>query len=428
MNHLNRNLQRWSSIASLKALLPAWMPRLAFAPQGQAPRGNVLIVIFQRGGMDGLSALIPVGDANYYQLRRKLAIAEPKGKNAQSAIDLDGYFALHPALAPLKPIYDAGMLAPIHAVGSPDASHSHFDAMDIVERGAPSAKALGTGWLGRHLASMNPGNDSPLRAVGMGSILQAALRGPVSVMALQSIAEFHLKGRSVELPAIQRTLLSLYVGGVAADAANPAKDESMAAQRRAMRELDATLTLLSKLDATHYQPSGGAVYPDTDFGLGLMQVAQLIKAEVGLEVACLDIGGWDTHAHQGGATGELAELLTELAAGMAALFADLGDVMQQVTLLTMSEFGRRAQENGSGGTDHGHANAMFLMGGNVVGRKVHGDWPTLAQDKLSGPGDLAMTTDYRDVLSEVLHKSMGNANLGAVFPDFVPQYRGVIAL
>ena len=411
-------LQKWSNAKPIKPILPAWMPRLAFAPQGQAPRSNALIVIFQRGGMDGLSAVVPVGDAHYYELRRKLAIAEPKSKNALAAIDLDGFFAFHPALAPLKPIYDAGMLAPIHAVGSPDASHSHFDAMDLMERGAGTQSGLGTGWLGRHLASMNTGNDSPLRAVGMGNILQAALRGPVPVTALQSIADFHLKGRAQELPAIQQTLLALYAGD--------GTDENDAAQHRTMRELDATLKLLSQLDATQYQPADGARYPNTDFGLGLMQVAQLIKADVGLEVACLDIGGWDTHAHQGGAHGELAELLTELAAGMAALFADLGDGMETLTLVTMSEFGRRAQENGSGGTDHGHANAMFLMGGNVVGKKIHGDWPTLAADKLSGPGDLAMTTDYRDVLSEVLDKSMGNANVGAVFPDFTPRYRGVV--
>ncbi|NJM40753.1 MAG: DUF1501 domain-containing protein [Anaerolineae bacterium] len=291
--------------------------------------------------------------------------------------------------------------------------------------GAGGQSSLGTGWLGRHLAAVNTGNESPLRAVGMGSILQAALRGPVTVTALQSIADFHLKGRAQELPVVQQALLSLYTG----DGTSEGDEESSAvAQRRTLRELDTTLKLLSQLDATHYQPAHGARYPDTDFGLGLMQVAQLIKAEVGLEVACLDIGGWDTHAHQGAAHGELADLLGELAQGMAALFADLGDGMKKVTVVTMSEFGRRAQENGSGGTDHGHANAMFLMGGGVVGGKVHGEWPTLAPDKLTGPGDLAMTTDYRDVLSEVLNKRLGNANVEAVFPGFTPTptYRGVI--
>lgn len=425
MPKMNQMIHKWSSVTRVKTILPAWMPRLAFAPQGQAPRGNVLIVIFQRGGMDGLNAVIPIGDANYYKLRRKIAIAEPKSKNLLTAIDLDGYFALHPALAPLKPIYDAGQLAPVHAVGSPDPSHSHFDAMDIMERGTGSrgeqgAKTLGTGWLGRHLASMNTNNDSPLRAVGMGSILQAALRGPVPVAALQSITDFHLKGREEELPAIQQTLLSLYASG------HTSEVEDDAAQQRTMSELNATLKLLSHLNATQYRPAGGAHYPETDFGLGMMQVAQLIKADVGLEVACLDIGGWDTHAQQGGVKGELADLLAELAGGMAALFADLGDGMQKVTLVTMSEFGRRAQENGSGGTDHGHANVMLLMGGDVAGKKVHGDWPTLAPDKLAGPGDLAMTTDYRDVLSEVLNKRLGNANVAAVFPNFIPKFRDVL--
>jgi uncharacterized protein (DUF1501 family) len=393
------------------------MPRLAFAPQGQAPRGDVLVVVFQRGGMDGLNALVPVGDSDYYRLRPELAIPEPKAGDDKSAIDLNGFFALHPALRPLKPIYDAGQLAPVHAVGSPDPTHSHFDAMDTMERGTPGAKSLVSGWIGRHLASFNSDNDSPLRAVGIGSMVQASLRGPVPATALKSIADFHYQGRQRErdLAQFQTTLSALY--------RMPSVDPALT---HASAQVNDTIALLSEINVTNYTPDHAADYPESDFGRGLTQIAQLIKAEVGLEVACVDIGGWDTHANQGGAEGQLAGLLGEFGQGLAALWQDLGERMQHVTIVTMSEFGRRAAENGSRGTDHGHANAMFLIGGSIAGGKVHADWPTLAADKLDGPGDLALTTDYRDILSEVLSKRVGNAAIKDVFPGYTPTLRNVV--
>jgi len=391
------------------------MPRLAFAPQGQAPRGDVLVVVFQRGGMDGLSALVPSGDSDYYRLRPELAIPEPKNGDDKTAVDLDGFFALHPALRPLKPIYDAGQLAPIHAVGSPDPTHSHFDAMDAMERGTPGTKSLVSGWIGRHLASFNSGNDSPLRAVGIGSMVQAALRGPVPATALKSIADFHYGGRQRDLAQFQTTLSALY--GL------PSVDPALT---HASAQVNEAIAVLHKVNVAGYTSAHAATYPEGDFGRGLMQIAQLIKAEVGLEVACVDIGGWDTHANQGGAEGQLAGLLGEFGQGLAALWQDLGERMQGVTVVTMSEFGRRAAENGSRGTDHGHANAMFLIGGNVVGGKVHADWPTLAANKLVGPGDLALTTDYRDILSEVLSKRVGNAAIEEVFPGYTPTPRKVV--
>lgn len=413
---VHQALSRSGRSSPRKVALPSWMPRLAFAPQGQAPRGDVLVCVFQRGGMDGLHALVPVGDSDYYRLRPELAIPQPKPGDDKSAIDLDGFFALHPALRTLKPIFDAGMLAPIHACGSPDPTRSHFDAMDTMERGTPGAKSLDTGWLGRHLATLNNGNTSPLRAVGIGSMLQAALRGPVPATALKSIADFHYKGRQRDLAQFQSTLMALY----------GAADVEPSVNKAAMQVED-TIQLLSKVNVATYQPANGATYPTGEFGRGLMQIAQLIKAEVGLEVACMDIGGWDTHANQGGAEGQLAYLLAEFGQGLAALWQDMGDTIKNVTVVTMSEFGRRAAENGSRGTDHGHANAMFLMGGNVIGGKVHGDWPTLASEKLVGSGDLALTTDYRDVLSEVLSKRLGNRAVGDVFPDYTPKIRGMLS-
>ncbi len=396
---------------------------MAFAPAQQATRGNVLVCIFQRGGMDGLNALVPMGDRDYYQLRPTLAIAETKNGDNNSAINLDGFFGLHPALVSLRPIYDAGVLAPIHACGSPDPSHSHFDAMDAMERGTPGAHALGSGWLGRHLAALNNGNTSPLRAIGMGDMLPLSLRGPVPAAALKSIADFHLQTRRRDVATLQQTLMSLY-SAVGNRTASPAIPSMLSAAATQTQEI---FRLLEKVDVNHYVPSRAAQYPEGNFGTSMMQIAQLIKAEVGLEVACVDIGGWDTHANQGNAQGQLASLLQELSSGMAAFWADLGDKMRSVTVLTLSEFGRRAAENGSGGTDHGHANAMFLMGGGVRGGKVHGTWPGLSAVHLDGPGDLAMTTDYRDILAEVLSKLTHNTALSEVFPNYTPQMRGVVS-
>ena len=404
-------------IAKTLGRFSAWMPRLAFAPTGQAPRGDVMVVVFQRGAMDGLNAVVPLGDPDYARLRPTIAIKAPRAGDAKTAIALDGFFGLHPALAPLTPIFDAKTLAIAHACGSPDETHSHFEAMDSMERGTPGRiGGLGSGWIGRHLQAINTGNTSPLRAVGMGSMLQASLRGPVSATVLKSIADFHLNGRVQEVAAMQKAITAMYVS----------PDNRSADLKATGRDIDETIQVLSKLNATGYKPAKGATYPKTDFGLGMQQIAQLVKAEVGLEVACVDIGGWDTHANQGGAEGTLARLLQELAEGIAAFNTDLGEGMRRVTLVTMSEFGRRASENGSAGTDHGHANAMFIVGGGTVGGKVHATWPGLSKEKLYGPGDLALTTDYRDVLSEVLAKRMGNDKLAEVFPGYTPRALGLI--
>jgi uncharacterized protein (DUF1501 family) len=257
-------------------------------------------------------------------------------------------------------------------------------------------------------------NHSPFRAIGMGGIMQASLRGPVPVTTLQSIADFHLQGRTEDLVRIQHTLASLYGLGSNLDAT-------------AAETFSAT-DLLAGINISNYVPAGGASYPDTQFGLACKQVAQIAKAQIGMEVACSDIGGWDTHNHQGGLDGELPKLLGELAGGLAALYHDLGDLAKRVTIVTMSEFGRRAFENGSAGTDHGHGNVMFVAGGNVSGGKVYGDWPGLAKGSLYSTGDLAVTTDFRDVLGEIVQKRLGNPdNLAQIFPDYTNwKMRGLV--
>ncbi|MBT3336481.1 MAG: DUF1501 domain-containing protein [Anaerolineae bacterium] len=386
------------------ALTPSWMPRMSFAPQGVEPAGDILVVVFLRGAMDGLNAVIPHAESRYYELRPTLAIPEPQTGNDQSAIDLDGFFSLHPSLRPLKDLWDESALAIIHAVGSPDSTHSHFDAQDYMERGTPGEKNLTTGWIGRHLQSAPWLNESPFRAIGMGGIMQASLRGPIPVTTLTSIEDFHLQGRTNNLAQLQQNMASLYSLG--------SNFDSIAA------ETFSAMNALSQIDTSTYTPEGEATYPETDFGMALQQVAQIAKAEIGMEVASIDIGGWDTHNQQGVLDGTMPALLSGLASAISAFYRDLGERAKRVTLITMSEFGRRTYENGSGGTDHGHGNLMFILGGNVNGGKVYGEWPGLSAENLYGPGDLAVTTDFRDVLSEVLLKRLANPNQQNVFPNY----------
>jgi uncharacterized protein (DUF1501 family) len=385
------------------------MPRLFFAPLDTPPRGDILICIFLRGGMDGLSAVVPYTEAGYHDRRPTIAVPD------HAVLDLDGQFGLHPVMAPLLGIWQEGHLAIVHAAGSPDPTRSHFDAMDYMERGTPGEKRLTTGWIGRHLQTLATENQSPFRAVGIGAMLQASLRGPVPALALRSIAEFHLRGREEEIAEVQAALEQLYILGDGADSA---------LAQQATQAFDA-IKLLEDADPLQYEPQHGAVYPEDEFGLGLRQVAQLIRAEVGLEVACIDAGGWDTHETMGEYDeGRMASLLENRAAALSAFYTDLQDEMERVCVVTMSEFGRRVQENGSRGTDHGHGNCMFLMGGGIRGGRVYARWPGLAEEQLDR-GDLAVTTDFRDVLAEIVQVRLGNDALAEVFPNYTPTFLGL---
>ncbi|MEM9404690.1 MAG: DUF1501 domain-containing protein [Acidobacteriota bacterium] len=391
--------------AAAGAALPLWFPRVAFSsPEAkEAAGGDVLVCVFQRGGSDGLNVVAPTGDPRYHDLRPTLSLDEP-GSASSSALDLDGTFAFHPSLAPLKELFDDGALAAVHAVGQPEETRSHFDAMDFIEGGTPGSKASASGWLGRHLDTLRNGNDSPFRAIGMSSLIQQSLRGPVSALALQSIADFHLEGDLGSLPAFQSTLGQLYSGPELLDVQG--------------QQTLLAIEQMAAANPSQYQPANGATYPETPFGFGLRQIAQLIRASLGVEVACVDIGGWDTHEGQGGALGVHASLLDEMARGLAAFHADLDGLAQKVTVVVLSEFGRRAAENASGGTDHGRGNVLMVQGAGVRGGQVYGRWPGLEDHELVGPGDLAVTTDYRTVLAELLEKRLGNAETGSVFPDF----------
>ncbi len=391
-------------------LTQTWLPRLSFAPINTAPRGDTLVVVFLRGAADVLNMVVPHGEDAYYQLRPSLGIARPddsKTKKEERAVDLDGFFGLHPNMSPLFEAWQSEQLAIIHACGAPDESRSHFKAMELMERGVDDERGPASGWIGRHLATLNTGNSSPLRAVGMGTRPQRSLSGSVPVSALRSIADFHLGGDQRILQQMRASLETVYANDILG------------------QETLSIMDTLQKLDVQNYQ-SPITSYPDTEFGLALKQTAMLIKAEVGLEVSAIDLGGWDTHFAQGSSTGIMPNLMKDLAEGLAAFHADMADHQNQLTTVTMSEFGRRASENGSLGTDHGHGSMMMVLGGNVDGGKVHGQWPGLGEGQLIGPGDLAVTTDYRDVLSEILTKRLNNPATNEIFPDYQPKMLSVL--
>ena len=384
-----------------------WLPRLAFTAAQTAPRGDTLVVIFLRGAADVLNMVVPHGESAYYRLRPGLGIPRPDDNRAPSdtrTIDLDGFFGLHPDLRPMLEMWQDKHLALIHACGAPDESRSHFRAMELMERGVDDERGPASGWIGRHLATLHTGNFSPLRAVGLGELPQRSLSGAVPVSALRSIADFHL-GNNIRAGHQLRAALNILY------ADDPVGQETMR-----------MLVLLQKIDPTQSRGSDYS-YPETNFGLALRQTALLIQSEIGLEVAAIDLGGWDTHFAQAGIH---ASLLKDLSAGLAAFYTDMAAQMKSLTIVMMSEFGRRAAENGSLGTDHGHGSMMLVLGGHVNGGKVYGQWPGLEKEQLIGPGDLAVTTDYRDVLGELLQKRLNNHAVQEIFPGYAVRSVGVV--
>jgi uncharacterized protein (DUF1501 family) len=393
-------------------LSPSFLRRTTFGMELKgAAKGKTLICLFQRGAADALNVIVPHGEKAYYALRPSIAIPRPgglaRGISSANAIDLDGFFGLHPALAPLKPLYDRGILAPIHAVGSPSSTRSHFDAQDYMETGTPDVKGTPDGWLNRYLAVQGTCAEcspNPFRAVALTPQTPRILEGPAETVAMNSLDEFTVRttgSQAERLEALYRTGSADLVHGTGAEMFDAVKK-------------------LRAANPQKYLPANGADYPRSQFGQRLLQIAQLIKANVGLEIAFADIGGWDTHVNQGGTTGQLALRLTDFAQSINALVTDLGDRMSDVVIMTMSEFGRMASENGNRGTDHGHAGALFVIGGSVKGGKVYGKWPGLEREQLYEGRDLALTTDFRTVFAEVTGKHLGATRLERIFPGFSP--------
>jgi uncharacterized protein (DUF1501 family) len=390
---------------------PSFLTRTAYA-QGRSVRAKQLIAIFQRGAVDGLSVVVPFGDREYYQARPSIAIARPGTSldAAVSAVDLDGFFGLNPRLRPLKPFWDQRSLAIVHACGSPDSTRSHFDAQDYMETATPGVKSTPDGWLNRYLRARAaevppPGatlSASPFRAVALTPQLPRMLQGTAPALAMNQIGQFGIRGGDAPAASFEAQYAAAadrILGGTGRDAFDAMK-------------------MLKVADPARYQPENGADYPRTPFGQALRQIAQLTKADVGLEVAFADVGGWDTHVNQGSSQGQLANRLDDFARGIAALVTDLGSRMADTVILTMSEFGRAVRENGNRGTDHGHGNAMMAIGGDVRGGKVYGRWPGLATEQRYERRDLAVTTDFRDVFSEVVVRHMGVRDPQPIFPGY----------
>ncbi|MGD2058475.1 MAG: DUF1501 domain-containing protein [Anaerolineales bacterium] len=394
---------------------PVSLSRISFAPPHVGPTGDVLLIVFLRGAADGLNIVIPHGDESYYDARPTIAIPRPDDRSVDPSsrvINLDGFFGLHPSFKPLMEAWDAGHLAIVHACGSPEDSHSHFRAMEYMERGVVTDVGPASGWLNRHLALLDTQNPSPLRGLGWGEAVPRSLQGSVPVTALASISEAHLGGRMEAVNLFRKSLELLY--------------RSNTDMSELGEETLQVLSALQAIDPNKYKPEGKRSYPETEFAQWLKQIAMLIKADIGLEVAAIDLGGWDTHFAQGAAEGHMAALLADLGGGLAAFYADLEKTIDKVTAVVMTEFGRRVVENASLGTDHGHGGVMVLLGGGVAGGLVHTQWPGLERGQLFGPGDLQVTTDYRDVLSEILRLRVGNLDTDKVFPGFKPASGGFV--
>jgi uncharacterized protein (DUF1501 family) len=399
---------------------PFWGPRFlrqtAFAADlGSSADNKILICLFQRGAVDGLSMVVPYGDPHYYENRQEISIAPPsQGAGEDGALDLDGYFGLNPAMAPLLPLFKQGHLAAIQACGSPNASRSHFDSQDLMESGVDEDKSVADGWLNRLIGCCpeDAARKTAFRAVSMTSTIPRSLQGEQDSLAIRDLDTFGLAGdTSVALAGPSGTTTgfeSMY--GSAVDTV----------LHGTARESFDALDLLKQARTTNYQPANGANYPVGALGRNLKQIAQLIKANVGLQIAFAEADGWDTHANQGGAKGQLATRLGGFAQALAALHQDLGDRMADVVVVTMSEFGRAVHQNGNRGTDHGHGTCFFAMGGSIKGGRVYGDWPTLAPDQLFQNRDLAITTDFRDVFGEICARHF-NVPLTAM-PQLFPHY------
>lgn len=368
-------------------------------------RKKTLIVIFQRGAVDGLNMVVPFGESEYYNLRRNIAI--PKPNQIDGAIKLDGFFGLHPMMTDFETLWKNKQMAIIHCAGSPSNTRSHFDAQDYMESGTPGKKSTKDGWLNRVLQGLNENESSPFRSVSMTSQLPRSLYGRAPSIAMTNLADFSIQA-GVYTKSVQGGFEGIYQQ-------MNAKNDSLS---ETGKETFEAMNFLKKANPSQYKPANGAKYPGNPLGRSLQQFAQLIKAGVGLEVGFAETGGWDTHVNQGSSRGQLGNLLRDFSGAINAFTTDLGQKMDDVVIVTMSEFGRTARENGNRGTDHGHANAMFVIGNSVKGGKVYGDWAGLKKDQLNEERDLALTTDYRDVLSELSYKFMDNKSITKIFPDY----------
>jgi len=384
---------------------------MVMATEPAAVNPSTLVCVFLRGGADTLNLIVPYGDDQYYKLRPTLSVRAPSD-SLDASIRLDDFYALHPMLKPLYPLFDDGRLGIVQAVGSDNPSGSHFEAQDQMEHGEAYGAPIGGGWLGRYMRTRASREVTPLSAVSIGPTVPESLRGAPSASAINNVDEIQIRTPSGDQRAVSVALSAMY-GAEVGLLTQPGRT---------------TLDLLNRVEAlrgTEYRPEWCADYPGDSFGSGMREIARLIKANMGLEVACVDLGGWDTHFFQGTTAGLQAGAIDELARGLAAFDADLKSYRGRVTTVVMTEFGRRVYENGSLGTDHGRGFAMMAIGEKINGGRVIGEWPGLIEDESEGPGGLLIRYDYRSVLSEVLVGVLGCRRVDKVFPGFNPQEVGL---
>jgi uncharacterized protein (DUF1501 family) len=409
-----------SAGVSAAALFPSWLPKIVMS-KAHASGRDIIVSVFMRGGADGLSIAVPFADPNYYTQRSTIAIPQPDSSASTHGINLDGYFMFPQAMAGgangtggLIPAFLAKDLLIVHATGQLYVSRSHFDAQRYMEVGKPVDPALVTGWLGRHLASIPPLNpDAPLRGIGVANGLQKTLVGGPNTLPIANPASYTIGGLTTTQPQRIAFLDSDY-----ATADEPVHSAALAAT--------ATVALLKSVNFAGYAPANGAVYPTSSFGKALQSVAVLIKNNVGIEAAQVDIGGWDTHSAQDPLAGSMFNTMRDFSNSIGAFYADVIAMGYNVTLVAVSEFGRNVRENGSHGTDHGRGTVMFALGKGIAGGRVlTKNWPGLARENQEAGQDLRVTVDYRDILAEIVQNRLANPNLGFVFPDWTPTMLGV---
>ncbi|WP_315788161.1 DUF1501 domain-containing protein [Fischerella sp. JS2] len=388
------------SVSTLTAVgTNAWLAR----SETQNSNQKRLIVIFLRGAIDGLSVVVPYSETAYYQARSKIAI--PKPGNEGGVLDLNGHFGLHPALASLMPLWQQKTLAFVHASGSPDPTRSHFDAQDYMESGTPGIKRTTDGWMNRLLRVLS--GNSPIKAVSVSATTPRILSGQISVANLD-LNRAVTKPSLLDRPQVEAAFEQLYNG----------HDQLSQTYREGQQARQA---LKADLNAEMEMANNGAPLPN-GFAKTALHLAQLMVKDSRIELGFMQLGGWDTHVNQGGSKGKLARNLAQLGQGLASLVKGLGPVYQHTTVLVMSEFGRTVSENGNGGTDHGHGNVMWVLGGRIRGGKVYGEWPGLGTNQLYQGRDLAITTDFRDVIAVVLehHMNLNDAKMNQVFSNYIP--------
>ena len=398
--------------------VPTFIARAANSNKIVSPykKNKKIVCIFQRGAMDGLMAVTPFTDENLKAARPNLFMSAAKNGVTKPLIDLDGRFGLHPAMKAFEPLFRDKRLGIVHAVGSPNSTRSHFDAQDYMEAGTPFNKGTSSGWLNRAVGLLGHEAATPFQAVSITNSLPKSFYGDNAALAINNLQDFtiQMRGNPMAANMASKSFEELY------------DQTSSSLLNKTGKESFDAVKMLQKTDTKNYKPANGAVYPQSQLGNALKQIAQLIKMEVGLEVAFTECGGWDTHYNQGVETGVFARNVTDLSEAIAAFWTDMSGYQDDVTLMTMTEFGRTVKQNGTGGTDHGRGSCLFILGNDVNGGIVHGDMPSLAKENLEDGRDVPVTTDFRSVFSEVADTHLKIHDDKVLFPEWDGKKIGVM--